>query len=77
MISFVDIQGAPMSNKKVFISTYLEKIAGKFNINKDQVFEIFSMAAILDKTFNEIYADVIILCSADRGKDMRGDKSAY
>ncbi len=39
-----------MSNKELFITTYLDKIAEKFNINTDQAFEIFSMAAILDKT---------------------------
>jgi len=58
-----------MSNKELFISTCLDKIAGKFEINKDQAFEIFSMAAILDKTFDEIYADVIIPGSADGGID--------
>jgi len=58
-----------MSNKELFISTYLDKIAEKFNINKDSAFEIFSMAAILDKTFDEIYADVIIKGSADGGID--------
>jgi len=49
-----------MSNKELFINTYLDKIAGKFGINRDRAFEIFSIAAILDKTFDEIYADVII-----------------
>jgi hypothetical protein len=58
-----------MSNKELFISTYLDKIAGKFDINRDQAFEIFSIAAILDKTFDEIYADVIIPGSADGGID--------
>jgi hypothetical protein len=58
-----------MSNKELFISTYLDKIAEKFNINKDTAFEIFSMAAILDKTFDEIYADVIIKGAADGGID--------
>jgi len=58
-----------MSNKELFINTYLDKIAGKFNINKDSAFEIFSMAAILDKTFDEIYVDVIIKGSADGGID--------
>lgn len=57
------------SNKELFISTYLDKIAGKFDINKDQAFEIFSIAAILNKTFDEIYADVIIPSSADGGID--------
>ncbi|MGP8337759.1 MAG: AIPR family protein [Methanosarcinaceae archaeon] len=58
-----------MSNKELFISTYLDKIAEKFNVNKDSAFEIFSIAAILDKTFDEIYADVIIKGSADGGID--------
>ena len=58
-----------MSNKELFITTYLEKIAKKFNIDIDSAFEIFSMAAILDKTFDEIYADVIIKGSADGGID--------
>ena len=31
-----------MSNKELFISTYLDKIAEKFNITKGQVFEISS-----------------------------------
>jgi len=58
-----------MSNKELFISTYLDKIAEKFNINIDSAFEIFSIASILDKTFDEIYADVIIKGSADGGID--------
>jgi len=58
-----------MSNKELFINTYLDNIAGKFNINRDTAFEIFSMAAILDKTFDEIYVDVIIKGSADGGID--------
>jgi len=66
-----------VSNKELFISTYLDKIAGKFNINKDSAFEIFSMVDILDKTFDEIYADAIIKGYADRETDMRRRKSAY
>ena len=58
-----------MSNKELFISTYLDKIAEKFNIDRDSAFEIFSMAAMLDKTFDEIYDDVIIKGSADGGID--------
>lgn len=58
-----------MSNKELFIITYLEKIAEKFSINKDKAFEIFSIASILDKTFDEIYADVIIPGPADGGID--------
>jgi hypothetical protein len=58
-----------MSNKELFITTYLDKIAEKFNIDTDKAFEIFSMAAILDKTFDEIFADVLIKGSADGGID--------
>ena len=58
-----------MSNKELFINTYLDKIAEKFDINRDSAFEIYSMAAILDKTFDEIYDDVIIKGSADGGID--------
>ena len=47
-----------MHNKELFITTYLEKIADKFNINKDI-------------TFDEIHADDIIPCSTDGKKYMR------
>lgn len=56
-----------MSNKELFINTYLDKIAGKFNINKDQVAGIISMKSILDQTFDKIYANVIIANSANKG----------
>ena len=41
-----------MHSKEFFITTYLEKIADKFNINKDI-------------TFGKIHADVIIPFSID------------
>jgi len=58
-----------MSNKELFITTYLDKIAEKFKLNTDKAFEIFSMAAILDKTLDEILADVLIKSSVDGGID--------
>jgi len=58
-----------MSNKELFITTYLDKIAEKFKIKTDKAFEIFSMAAILDKTFDEIFSDVVIKGSDDGGID--------
>ncbi len=58
-----------MSNKELFITTYLDKIAEKFNVDTDKAFEIFSMAAILDKTFDEIVVDVLIKGSGDGGID--------
>jgi hypothetical protein len=66
-----------MNNKQLFISTYLHNIAENFNINKDQAFEIFSMAAILDKTFDEIYDGVIIKNYVGKKIDQGKCKSAY
>jgi hypothetical protein len=59
-----------MSNKESFISTYLDNITKKFNINKDQAYEIFVMATMLDKTFDEICANVIITSTSDVGIDV-------
>ena len=60
-----------MRNKELIITTYLDKIDEKYSINKDKAFEIFSIATILDKTIDEIHADVIIPCSTDGKKYMR------
>ncbi len=44
-----------MDNKDTFIQTYLQKIKDIFELETiDQSFEIFSMAAILDRSFDEI-----------------------
>ncbi len=59
-----------MSNKESFISNYLDNITKKFNINKDQAYEIFVMATMLDKTFDEICANVIITSTSDVGIDV-------
>ena len=59
-----------MSNNELFISTYLDKIARKININDKQAFGIFSMATTLDKIFENIYINVVIANSADRGTDV-------
>ncbi|NOQ37073.1 MAG: hypothetical protein GQ569_14470 [Methylococcaceae bacterium] len=58
-----------MSNQELFISGYLDKIATKFNINKDDAFEVFSIAAVLETTFEDIYNNVIIKGSQDGGID--------
>lgn len=51
-----------MSNIQLFINSYLEKIDSKFNFgNKDQAFEIFAMAAIIDKPFDEVHSDISTL----------------
>lgn len=47
-----------MDNKDTFIRTYLEKIQEIFQLKSlDESFEIFSMAAILDRSFDEIKAN--------------------
>ena len=60
-----------MSNKESFISTYLDNITKKFNINKDQAYEIFVMAIMLDRAFDDICANVIITSIADVGINVR------
>lgn len=49
----------------------------KFSINKGKAFEIFSIATIPDKTFDEIHVDVIIPSYSDGKMDMMRCKSAY
>ncbi len=47
-----------MDNKDTFIKTYLDKIQEIFKLKSiDESFEIFSMAAILDRSFDEIKAN--------------------
>jgi hypothetical protein len=44
-------------NRKLFIDGYLDKISARFKIaNKDLCFEIFAIAVILDKPFEEVYS---------------------
>ncbi|MCZ8168558.1 MAG: AIPR family protein [Flavobacterium sp.] len=47
--------------KDLFIQGYLERISKQFNINVDDAFEIFSIAVVLDKSFDEVYNEIIIL----------------
>lgn len=49
-------------NIQLFIKSYLEKIDAKFGFNNlSQAFEIFSIAAIIDKPFEEIHSEVSTL----------------
>jgi len=57
-------------NKDTFINTYLERIKTLFSFKSiDQSFEIFSIAAILDRSFDEIYSNDLINDKADGGID--------
>ena len=55
-----------MSNKDLFINGYLDRISSQFRQNTDETknrnlaFEIFSIAAILDKPFQEVFDNIII-----------------
>ncbi len=64
-----------MSNKDLFISGYLDRISKQFKQTDDEVknrnlaFEIFSISALLDKPFQEVYDNIIIKGSKDGGID--------
>ncbi len=58
-----------MSNKDLFIEGYISKISKSFSISKDDAFEVFSIAAVLDRSFQDIYGDTIIKGSKDGGMD--------
>ena len=63
---------------KIFIEAYLEQISKKYNLEQtykipknralDKAFEIFSIAAVLEKPFDEVY-DEILIKSGDGGID--------
>jgi AIPR protein len=61
-----------MDNKQLFIDGYLDRIADQFTVNKDTAFEIFSIAAITERPFQEVYDDIQIRQKLDtnlKGKD--------
>lgn len=58
-----------MSNKELFIKSYLNKISERYKISNDEAFEIFSIATLLDLSFDEVYDDVIIRGKQDGGID--------
>ncbi|ELS33493.1 MULTISPECIES: AIPR family protein [Pseudanabaena] len=49
-----------MDNKQLFIDGYLNRISEQFNVNKDTAFEIFAIAAIIERPFQEVYDDIQI-----------------
>ncbi|MEP4027325.1 MAG: AIPR family protein, partial [Nonlabens ulvanivorans] len=56
-------------NCELFINSYLDKISKKFNINRDDAFEVFSISAILDRSFDEVFDNILIKGSEDGGID--------
>ena len=49
-----------MDNKQLFIDGYLNRISEQFNVSKDTAFEIFAIAAITERPFQEVYDDIQI-----------------
>ncbi|PDS23844.1 AIPR family protein [Flavobacterium branchiophilum] len=47
--------------KDLFIQGYLERISKQFMISNDDAFEVFSIAVILDKSFEEVYNEILII----------------
>jgi AIPR protein len=64
-----------MNNKELFINGYLERILKEYPQSADEVqnrnlsFEIFSIAAVLDKPFQEVFDNILIKGSRDGGID--------
>lgn len=58
-----------MDNKQLFINGYLERISEQFQVDRDKAFEIFSIATITERPFQEIYDDILIGGSRDGGID--------
>lgn len=64
-----------MNNKDLFINSYLKMLSDAYkqtddeNKNKDLAFEIFSIAVILDKPFEEVYNSIIVENGDDGGFD--------
>jgi len=49
-----------MENKELFINSYLNKISKKYEINLNDAFQVFSIAAILERTPEFVFENVII-----------------
>lgn len=64
-----------MDNKELFINGYLDRISSQFPQSADPIknrnlsFEIFSIAAVLDKPFQEIYDTILVKGDTDGGFD--------
>jgi len=61
-----------MDNKQLFIDGSLNRISEQFGINKDTSFEIFSIAAITERPFQEVYDDIQIRQKPDQGANLKG-----
>jgi hypothetical protein len=58
--------------KELFIQGYIERISKQFTISLDDAFEVFSIAVVLDKSFDEVYNEILIL-NPDNNKSSSQD----
>lgn len=61
-----------MDNRQLFIEGYLNKISEQFKVDKDISFEIFSIAAITERPFQEVYDDIQIRQKREVGSNLKG-----
>jgi hypothetical protein len=54
-------QGARLMNRDLFLDGFTDRIAKRFGLSNDCAFEILSIAAVLDMTFDEVMNDVSTL----------------
>jgi hypothetical protein len=66
------VERGVMDNKQLFIDGYLDRISEQFGINKDTAFEIFSIAAITERPFQEVYDDIQIRQKLDGENNLKG-----
>jgi hypothetical protein len=66
-----------MDNKQLFIDGYLDRISEQFHVNKDTSFEIFSIAAITERPFQEVYDDVQIRQRLNAGNQLKGKDGGF
>lgn len=71
---------ANLNNSELFITSYLKKIAERYSVSIDDAFEILSIAAILDRPFDEVQSQIIVKGKQDGGIDgvyFEGDNGDY
>ena len=61
-----------MNNRQLFIDGYLNKISEQFNVDEDKAFEIFSIAAITERPFQEVYDDIQIRQKREVDSNLKG-----
>jgi hypothetical protein len=69
IINLVGLKSKNMSNKELFIDSYLNKISSRFKLSKDYAFEVFSISTVLDKGFDEVQNNIRSMGPRDGGID--------